>query len=229
MAKSTRQRAGSGAFAILMCVLLGACSGSDVDTTDRNSAGEIVGAGEVGVERLRVGDCLPRSQLEPGVDATASSASPAEVASFQAVPCAEPHGGEVVSVDPDLFVSQPATRPSDDVLWEQASEACPQDIEAYTGVGLDDLMAALLDEGTTESGAAADPSPAPELYIPLSIIPSAGAWEDGDRSLICIAVSTDGTLERVMERTGTAKMTDAEKKEEAERQAEAEAEEDEDW
>ena len=225
MATSARQIAVSGASAIVLGVLLGACSTTEVDSTERNAAGEIVAGGEIGLSLLRVGDCIPKEQLDQTTGDTSSSAPPPSFSSFQAVPCAEPHGGEVVSVDPDLFVSQPTAMPSAEVLQERAAAACPEDIEAYTGVGLDDLFAALFDEALAESGGEADQTPAPELYIPLSIVPSAGAWEQGDRSLICIAISTDATLEKVVERPGTAKMTDAEKKEEAERQAEAEAEE----
>ena len=49
-----------------------------------------------------------------------------------AVPCDQPHVGEVVSVDDNFFASD-SEMPSDEDLAQRSDEACVSAIEAYTG------------------------------------------------------------------------------------------------
>jgi hypothetical protein len=73
-----------------LTLVLAGCSlfsPAEVDLTDRDEAGEIVGEGTLGVFSFEVGDCLNELDIEP--------AEEAEVVDASGVPCDDPHVYEV--------------------------------------------------------------------------------------------------------------------------------------
>src|SRR6188768_1481431 len=84
-------------------VLLGltACSDPGLEDTDRDESGEIAEEGDVGVMRLRLGDCLvvPDSMLDIEMEVTEVT----EVTDFGGVPCSMTHNGEVVLNDLSFY------------------------------------------------------------------------------------------------------------------------------
>lgn len=192
----TRPARAAGAAVALLAVLLTGCSAGDTDTTDRNSAGEVVGGGDVGVAKLQVGDCISKAAL-----AEESGASPAatpevsEVESLPAVPCTEPHGGEVILVDEKQFADA-TEMPEQTAMFDQSEAACIPAIKKYTGFDFDAYLEAV------QSGETPDVD---VRFAPYTLIPTEASWEGGDRSMVCIAVTMDEGFENIVETTGSGK------------------------
>jgi hypothetical protein len=158
---------------------------STIDETTRDAAGAVVEAGEVGVFQLQVGDCvlLPEATAEPSIDrpdGTAPPPAPGRAETLVAVPCAEPHTGEVVLVDQGFFDGS-ENFPGEAAAFESAAEACIEALEEYTrevyGFG-------------------------PLDYF--SLVPTEESWETvDDRELVCIGLTLDDTLTRAIETTGS--------------------------
>lgn len=185
------RRASMGAAAVLVLGLCGACSDATVDTTDRNSAGEVVEGGDVGVLKLQVGDCISKAALDGTSDPSASPTAQ-EVDSLAAVPCTEPHGGEVVLVSQDMFKDLDEF-PSVDDLFTQAEAPCIKAIADYTGFDFEEFL---------NSTAPADVD---TIFAPYTMVPTADSWDTGDRGMLCVAITVDEALETVVETTGSAK------------------------
>lgn len=165
-------RAGRAACTVLGITLLGAaltgCGAADIDTSTRDGSGNITEAGEVGVLKLRVGDCLPATALGDAPEPTESdSPERSEVESLSAVPCTDPHVAEVVLVDDDFFADE-SKLPSDEALAASGEQLCTPAIEDYTGEDYD-----------TSS------------YGTYSLTPTLDSWALGDRGAVCVAVSFD--------------------------------------
>ena len=95
--------------AVIVLVVLNASS------AERNDAGEIVTAGSIGLNQLRAGDCVN------GIDEGASAIN------LTAVPCAEPHDGEVFAV----FELPSGSYPGDDVVEQRAEQGCVDRLSEY--------------------------------------------------------------------------------------------------
>jgi hypothetical protein len=90
-AKTIRRRALAGLVAVGVAALLAACGAS---APKRNGTGTIAKAGSISLLKLRVGDCV--SSLRKGIDNP--DAGHNGIFKVEAVPCAEPHDGEVLRV-----------------------------------------------------------------------------------------------------------------------------------
>ena len=189
----------AAAGAVLLATFLAGCSAGDTDTTDRNSAGEVVSGGDVGVSKLQVGDCVTKAALGESAEAS-PSASPevSEVESLPAVPCTEPHGGEVVLVDAQQFADA-TEMPDQKAMFDQAEAACIPAIKAYTGFDFDAYL---------EAAAAGNAPDVDVRYAPFTLIPTQDSWAAGDRSMVCIAATMDAGFETIEETTGSAKTKD---------------------
>ena len=108
--------------ALLLAVALGltACSGTPEAT--RDDAGAIATEGSVDAFALEIGDCI----LEP--EGT-SSEEGAVVDSVKAVPCDQPHDGEVYA-EGDL---QDGDYPGDTAVEEQSLDLCGPRFGEYVG------------------------------------------------------------------------------------------------
>lgn len=150
----------------MVCLVAGsACSGGG---PDRDADGRITASGDVDVFDLRVGDCLV---LDDSVDAS--------VESLPAVPCDEPHQGEVYALyeidDEDID-----TYPGERELSNMAEAVCVAEFADYVGVDLADST----------------------LFFTY-LVPSIRGWQDGDdRTVVCLAVAAGRTLEQSVERSG---------------------------
>ena len=117
---------------------------------------------------LAVGDCLNL------VDGAAGGAG-----SVSAVPCEDPHAGEVV-LAAGAFFAEDEQLPTEDRLQVIADTACEDAVVSYSG------------RSSTAAG------------VRMSYLhPSAERWDGGDRSLICIAVAVDSASGAIGETTGS--------------------------
>lgn len=122
-------------------------------SADRDSTGTIAEGGSVSATAVRVGDCLN------GLDDLSN------ITSLPAVPCAEPHEGEVF----DVFDLPSGPYPGDAGLESVVEDEC--------NTRLADFSAA----------AVADPNVG--LYY---LGPREVNWDAGDREVVCIATTLDG-------------------------------------
>lgn len=102
-----------------------------------------------------------------------------EAGSLAQVPCEEPHAGEVVLAAAGFFAEDPQL-PADDRLQSIADTACEDAMLTYSG------------QSSAEAGARMS-----YLY------PTQETWDDGDRSLTCIAVAVDPATGDIGEMTGS--------------------------
>jgi hypothetical protein len=89
----TRRRVLGGSVALAAAALLGACGGS---APQRDGAGAVSKAGEISLLSLRVGDCV--SDLRQRFENPDGGHN--GVPRVEAVPCANPHDGEVLLIAP---------------------------------------------------------------------------------------------------------------------------------
>jgi len=91
---------------------------------ERDSSGEIVGAGSVGAFEMKVGDCF---------NDTNAALEGEGISSVPAVPCGESHDNEVYA----LFEVQSADFPGDTRMDELAFEGCLERFERFVGKDYD--------------------------------------------------------------------------------------------
>jgi Domain of unknown function (DUF4190)/Septum formation len=124
-----------------------------VTAADRDDTGEITEGGSVSAMSLQVGDCL--NGLEEG----------GNVRSLPAVPCAEPHEGEVYAT----FDLPDGDYPGETAIYEQAEADCNERLSSAAPEAYEDPSVGLF-----------------YLY------PLEQSWPD-DREVVCIAIATSGT------------------------------------
>jgi hypothetical protein len=130
------------------CGLLGSSDPGE-DGSTRSDSGVIVEGGEVGVNVLRLGDCFNDNASDEVTD----------VATVEAVPCAEPHDNEVYY----LGALPEAEFPGDEVVDELVADQCLTVFDAFAGV------------------------PYNESQLEVAyIFPSEASWAEGDRGYICM-------------------------------------------
>lgn len=120
----------------------------------RNDSGEITEAGDVALDELRAGDCLNGLNID----------EPELISELPAVPCAQPHQGEVIAIIdlPD------GDWPGQETIAEQAGQGC---------------------DGRIATFALANGDP----FVGVRVIPPTRlTWQDGDRRVICLAYHLDG-------------------------------------
>jgi hypothetical protein len=152
--------------------VLGACGSADVDETTRDESGAVTEGGELGVQKLRVGDCV-----DLGESATREEG---DVESFQAIPCEEPHQGEVFFVK-DAFFEQ-ATWPGEKAVGDAADKACVKAFEGYVGKAYDDS----------------------DLDF-VSLFPTEDSWAFDDRGVACLVIQPTEDGQDVERVTGSLK------------------------
>jgi hypothetical protein len=139
-------------------MLLSACSGEERPALDdlsvRDEFGRIVEEGQVGVLRLRPGDCF--------------IAGANQIESVTAIPCAADHDSEVVAI----FDMADSTWPGATAVETAARTGCIERFESATGFVIDPSIAEL-----------------------TAYAPTHASWVN-DRSIICVALSPDGSMIR---------------------------------
>lgn len=142
------------------------------DTTQRDADGDVVEGGDIGVFRLQEGDCL---ELPTSIDDEG-----AVIEDLSAVPCDQPHSGEVVLVDDEYFADLDAF-PGEQASLEQGTQRCIEALDAYTGTDYESSNFDVLVLGPTEA-----------------------SWDAlDDRGLVCIGITLDDTLSESMDTTGS--------------------------
>ncbi len=118
---------------------------------------------------LAVGDCIADIPDEGTVEG------------MDVVPCDEPHVGEVVSVDDDLFADA-QRKPTDEQMWQETEAACTVAMEEYTGVSLEDSD-----------------------YDVYYLYPSPESWRmEDDRGVVCIGLTPDESTGSIEATSGAA-------------------------
>jgi hypothetical protein len=164
-----------------LALFAGGCltQNSELDETERDEDGQVVEGGDVGVFKLRVGDCLDIPFDDPATEPGATVASD-EVESFDAVPCDQPHTGEVILVD-EQFYADLDEFPGENAAFESATPACITAIDDYTGTSYEQSQF--------------------DIY---SLVPTEDSWDImDDRTLVCIGYTLDESLTTVVETTGS--------------------------
>ena len=155
-------------FRVIIFGVLGVAGYSQVsesgkDDSTRNETGEVIESGAVGVEVLKIGDCV---QLPPELKDGLAPTDTTSFASMIAVPCTELHDAELYSMK-TLNLSE---YPGEDALYGALSDFCVDDYVAYTGAEYD--------------------TSSPHGIKP--IIPLEEGWKDGDRVIQCVVVMKNG-------------------------------------
>jgi Domain of unknown function (DUF4190)/Septum formation len=119
---------------------------------DRDASGQVTGSGSVSANQLRPGDCV--NDLNEGED----------VLSLPAVPCAEPHEGEVFAT----FRLAGTSWPGETQVSRQAEQGCRDRLPSY---------APAVEEASVE------------LFV---LQPTQQSWTGGDQGVTCIAMDPDG-------------------------------------
>ncbi len=120
---------------------------------DRDESGDITAGGSVSATSLQVGDCVNGLHESENI------------LSLPAVPCSEPHEGEVFA----LFDLQGAEYPGGSAVIRQAGDGCSRRLASYAPAAAED--------------------PSIELF---SLYPTDTTWRQGDREVICIASDPSG-------------------------------------
>jgi hypothetical protein len=138
----------SGLWVLAIAVVLVLAIGG----VGRNDAGEITEEGSVSSFDLKPGDCIN------GLTETDN------ISSLPAVPCAQPHDGEVFAT----FEITAATFPGDAELKKQAETGCVQRLAEYSAAAAtDDKL---------------------EIYF---LHPTERSWAQGDHEVTCVAIDTN--------------------------------------
>lgn len=145
---------------LVLAVALGAtaCSSDSGSSAQRDDAGAVATAGAVDAFDVEVGDCVDEPQ--------AATEGVEEIESVQAVPCGEPHDGEVYAA----FDLPDSDYPGDDEVSAAGEDRCVEEFETFVGASYDDSK-----------------------YDITSLFPTRESWESqGDREYVCIVVAPVG-------------------------------------
>ena len=111
-------------------VLAASCTAAaEQDSSERDSAGAVESAGDVGVFALQVGDCFDDPSLAAAADATVS------VEEVAAVPCETPHDFQAFA---EFNVEEAETYPGDEVIFDQAEAGCVERFEPFVGLSYEE-------------------------------------------------------------------------------------------
>ncbi|MGW0436369.1 DUF4190 domain-containing protein [Micromonospora sp. NPDC003197] len=140
----------SASWVLLFALFAAAIPGTDVD---RDADGQVTNGGTVSTEQLRPGDCVNDLNENDYM-----------VSDFPAVPCAEPHEGEVYAVVPLPEADWPGERE----VARQAEQSCYVLLTRYA--------------------TAVDPNLLDVFYL----VPMERGWIRGNRDIVCIATDPSG-------------------------------------
>ena len=170
-----------GAVVVAVLLALTACSDPTLEDADRDESGEIAEEGDIGVQRLQLGDCVVLPDAMISAEA-AESDETVEVTEMQGRPCSEAHNGEVVLIDSTYYEDYSDDWPGyTELQSEESLERCVEGLDAYTGTVYADSS-----------------------FDVTSLVPGELGWESklNDRELVCIGVTVDDQYE-VLDTTGS--------------------------
>lgn len=107
------------ATAAVAVVFIAGCSNAATsDSAERDASGEVTGSGDVGVFRLREGDCIAEAADDDVID------------SLPVVPCSEPHQLEIYHV----FDLPDGDYPGDAEVRDLSAQGCLGAFRSFVGV-----------------------------------------------------------------------------------------------
>ena len=112
----------SGTVFVILALAIGGCAASE--ETDRDEHGQVTEKSKLSVFDLRVGDCLVNVRSETG-----------EQRDIEAVPCSEPHDGEVYT---NIDLGDGAF-PGERFLIGKAERGCPARLRRQAPKSRDDI------------------------------------------------------------------------------------------
>lgn len=158
--KGIARKIGLALFVVVMLAGLGLAVKEGLDRAERDEDGTVNEAGNVDVLTLKVGDCFD----EPGGGLTEAGEL---VYELRAIPCAEPHQGEVyheiVATEGD-----DVPFPGDTAIGDRAKFECATKFEAFVGRPLQES----------------------ELTYAW-LVPTEESWNYGDRGSTCYVIRDD--------------------------------------
>lgn len=167
-------RAAVGIIAFGLLALASCTDEAQQDESERDDSGAVVEGGDIGVFRLQEGDCV---QLPGGTDVGTETD---EIADLAAVPCAEPHTGEVILVD-DEFFADLDEYPGLDAALDQGLVRCVEVLDIYTDTDYESSN-----------------------FDAFALTPTPDSWSQvDDRGLVCIGLTLDDSFESIVETTGS--------------------------
>ena len=144
--------------ALLVLALAATGCGSSEPEAQRDEAGAVATEGAVDPFDVELGDCVAQP--------VTTTEEVEEVESVKAVPCGEPHDGEVYAV----FDLPDGDFPGDEEVAAAGEERCVKDFETFVGKPYEDSM-----------------------YDITSLFPTRESWESNDdREYVCIVVAPEG-------------------------------------
>ena len=143
---------------VLLVLCLAASGCSDEPEAARDDSGAVASEGAVDPLDVEVGDCVK----EPTASGTAT-----EVESVSAVPCDQPHDGEIYAT----FDLPDGEFPGDEQVSTAGEQRCVEEFATYVGISYEE-----------------------SAYELSTLFPSQETWEQGDREYVCIAVDPAGEL-----------------------------------
>lgn len=144
-------------------MLATSCTSAGEQDATRDESGQVSENEEIGVFKLRQGDCLMMPTQGIGGE---------EVETLDAMPCDQPHDGEVLSI---VLVpgDDDAPYPGDAAISAEAETGCLSSFESVTGRDF-----------------ATDP-----FWDLTFLSPTSDSWTLGDdREIVCIVLPLDGEL-----------------------------------
>lgn len=144
--------------------LAAACSNTSgtEDETTRDSAGDVVDGGDLGVFALQLGDCVDASNFLDTVGPGDSTV----IDGFAAIPCDEPHTAEVVLVDDEYFADLEEYT-SEESMSESSTPVCIAALDEYTGTEYESSQ-----------------------FDFVSLVPTSESWDQlDDRGLVCMGIT----------------------------------------
>jgi hypothetical protein len=143
---------------VLAVVALGVAGCSSEPEAERDDTGAVASEGAVDAFQVALGDCV--------VDPATGSTETQEVQSVTAVPCDQPHDGEVYSV----FDLPDGEFPGEEAVTSQSEERCLADFEGFVGTPYEESR-----------------------YELSSLFPTKESWDTrDDREVVCIVVGPAG-------------------------------------
>ena len=144
--------------ALLALALATAACGAAEPGAQRDEAGAIASEGAVDPFEVKLGDCVDQP--------VSSTEQVEEVESVKAVPCAQPHDGEVYAV----FDLPDGDFPGESEVSKAGEDRCVEQFATFVGKPYEDSQ-----------------------YDITSLFPTRESWEEqDDREYVCIVVAPEG-------------------------------------
>ena len=144
---------------LLALVLATGCGANERPTAERDEAGAVATEGAVDPFEVKLGDCVEQPVSNDSEEVE-------EVESVKAVPCEQPHDGEVYAV----FDLPDGDFPGEEEVAAAGEDRCVEEFATFVGTAYEESQ-----------------------YDITSLFPTRDSWEtQDDREYVCIVVAPEG-------------------------------------